>query len=668
MSNSPAKLIAPFKSAACAALDLPGSKSITNRAMLLAALSGGEVTLTGALFSRDTAIMASSLERLGYKAESDNAARTIKISGKRGQILNAEAEFFMGNAGTAARFITALVALKEGGYYRFDADSAMYKRPMAGLIEVLKAQGAEFEFFKEKNCFPFRMKTRGLKGGQVEIDASASSQLLSALLMVAPFAKQKMSVSLKGETVSKPFVQMTLDMMKQFGFKSLFKNSAHIFEPTLESAEMTSYAIEPDATAASYFAILPALTGGAVLLKNFSESGLQGDVMFVEALKEKGIVSAQDAGGSLLVRRGALSTCGALQKFDFNDISDTFLTLAAASAALDFPVKIGGIAHTRKQETDRVAAMAKELAKVCAQVEETEDSLTITPFDDLGAALKNKTLPIDIETYEDHRIAMSFGILGSLNALKNAEGWLQIENPACCGKTWAEFFDVLECARLSSQKFRVVAIDGGAAVGKSSVSKAAAGILKYMHVDTGSHYRTLACGLLKCGVTPSDVSAIESHLAKLETGTQTVGANSARMTINDELIEDALIRTKEVNDSVSVFASIPAVRDFLKSYQRSMADFARAHGFGGLIMEGRDIGSVIFPNADARIFLDADENTRQARRSKEGIADSIAQRDALDKARKTAPLVCPQGATLIDTSALTLEDVVARAVAAICLS
>ncbi len=658
--------ITPWASKACAIVRLPGSKSITNRAMLLASLRGGRTKLCGALFSRDTLIMADCLKRLGYDVEMNAPAGEIEISSKRGEIPNARAELFVGNAGTAARFITALACLKKGGEYFFDSDGAMYSRPMGGLIDALKAQGAVFEFLKAPNCFPFRMRTDGLAGGDAELDASQSSQMLSALLMVSGFAESPMRVKLTGETVSRPFVDMTMEMLRQFGFSTREDAGSYEICAPKDADEAFTYPVEPDATAASYFAMLCALLKGCVALENFAETPLQGDAAFIDALVGRGLLEAKKSRGNLVLC-GAEQPSGGLGEIDFNDISDTFLTLAAAACALKGSVKISGIAHTRKQETDRVAAMARELKKLCARVEEGDDSIEIFPHENLKDFLSSAKLPVEIETYDDHRVAMSFGVLGGVDALGGGAQWLRVMNPACASKTWAEFFDVLKKAREDSARFKVVAIDGGAAVGKSSVSKEASKALGFMHVDTGSHYRTLAYALLERGVKAEEGEGIGKALAGLELGTALVG-QSARMTVNGSLIDDALIRTQRVNENVSLFAAVPEVREFLKSYQRSMREYARANGFGGLIMEGRDIGSVIFPDAETRIFLDADEETRQKRRAAEGITDSIAARDALDKSRKTAPLVCPAGAHLIDTSRMTKDEVVAETILTICIS
>jgi len=401
VSSYPDKLpIVPFTRPVRGSVTLPGSKSITNRALILAALTRGTTTLHGALFSRDTHIMVAALRALGFLIVTDEKALTITIAGRGGEIPVREAKIDVGNAGTAARFLTAFVCLRPGGTYHFDGDEAMRRRPIGALLEALESQGAD----ASARSFPFTLRTAGLRGGQVDLDASESSQMLSALLMVAPHAKTPLTVRLKGEAGSKPFVTMTEAMVRQF------------------AAAPADYRIEGDASAASYFLALPVVTGGALALPNYG-GPLQGDMKFSEVIA----AVSRD-------RRG-------LDR-NFREFSDTFLTLAAIAPLLNGPTRISGIAHTRKQETDRVAGMARELARLGQHVIETEDSLEIHP--------RPLTPGVEIETYHDHRFAMSFGILGCHDLLKNGRPWLTIKDPACCAKTFPAFFDLLAGLRAAS--------------------------------------------------------------------------------------------------------------------------------------------------------------------------------------------------------------------------
>ncbi len=416
MSPYPEKLpIAPFTRPVRGSVTLPGSKSVTNRALILASLVKGKTTLRGALFSRDTRIMVAALKQLGFKIETDETALTVTIAGRGGEIPVREAKLDVGNAGTAARFLTAFVCLRPDGVYHFDGDEAMRRRPIGALLAALESQGAK----ASARNFPFTLKTASLPGGKVALDASESSQLLSALLMVAPHAKSPLTVQLKGGTVSRPFVEMTSRMLKQF------------------AGQPADYAIEGDASAASYFAALAIVTGGSVEVRgvNLAPDALQGDAEFYRLLTTKGLIGQS----GLTVSHGT-SRLGVVA--DFNDFSDTFLTLAAIAPLLDGPTKITGIAHTRKQETDRVAGMARELTKLGQHVIETEDALEIHP---------RPLVPgVEIETYHDHRFAMSFGVLGCHDLLKNGRPWLTIKDPGCCAKTFPAFFDLLASLRAAS--------------------------------------------------------------------------------------------------------------------------------------------------------------------------------------------------------------------------
>jgi len=412
--------IRPFTKPANGEVTLPGSKSLTNRALLLAALCDGPVTLTGALFSEDTQIMAAALTKLGIAVQTDDKAKTIEVTGGGGKIPNQSAEIFVGLAGTAARFLTAFCAAAPGGIYTIDGVPQMRKRPMKGLFEALISQGAEIKYLGEPGGFPVEIHARGLRGGPVEIDASESSQMLSALLMVAPLAKTRLEISEVGG-VRRPFVAMTEKLIASFS----------------PAATQRRYAIEPDATAASYFSALPLVTGGRTTLPGFQGAGrgLQGDTAFFSVLASCGAkVHVNSAPSSTEISWDATHGRHGVTE-NFSGFSDTFLTLAAIAPLLSSPTKITGIAHTRKQETDRVAGMARELIKLGQHVIETEDSLEIHP-----RPLKSG---VEIETYHDHRFAMSFAILGCYDLTGTGIPWLSICNPACCAKTFPNFFDVL---------------------------------------------------------------------------------------------------------------------------------------------------------------------------------------------------------------------------------
>ena len=439
--------ITPFTAPVKGSVELPGSKSITNRALILAALCRDPVTLRGALFSRDTAIMVKALRSLGFKVTTNAKAKTIRVEGRGGVIPEATAKINVGNAGTAARFLPAALCLKKRGHYTLDGDEAMRHRPMKGLLDALRRLGAEIEFKGQPDHFPFVLHTHGLPGGTVEVDASASSQILSAMMMAAAWAKGNLETHRTGLVISEPFIRMTAKLIPRFN---------RGFVPDIDAPGFDQFFhVEPDATAASYFVALPIATAGAApgySIQGLGENtDLQGDIGFLTVAQAVGLHVTKKAYHTEIAPGPAYH--GVTQ--NFNPFSDTFLTLAAIAPLLEGPMHITGIAHTRKQETDRIHAMATELKKLGQGIEEFEDGLTITPnlkkLRTLAAkGVKTKKL-LSIETYEDHRVAMSFGILGCHDLLGTGKPWLQIQNPACCGKTFPNFFDVLEELRKKSK-------------------------------------------------------------------------------------------------------------------------------------------------------------------------------------------------------------------------
>ena len=450
--------IAPFPGPAQGRISLPGSKSVTNRALLLAALAEGTVILQGALFSRDTAIMAEALRALGIRVLEDAPAQTLTVFGTGPRIPRSEASLTVGNAGTAARFLTAFLALRQGGAFHLDGDEAMRRRPMRGLLDALRQAGARFEFRGQPDHFPFTMRPRGISGGTLAVDASASSQILSALLLVAPLASGPVRIERLGETVSHPFIDLTISLLEQFGLHTQERDGHRVFQFAgggRVSIPEGRYSIEPDATAGSYFMALPIATGGTVEIEGAGAIRLQGDIRFTDVLESLGCTlgSAGPAGGDLRASATQLAD-GECLEVDFQPISDTFLTLAALAPILGRRVVLRGIAHTRHQETDRVAAMACELRRLGQQVQEDEDALTIEPD---PAEMAQRALAaracgrlLTIETYEDHRVAMSFAILGSHNLLGDGLPWMQIADPMCCAKTFPGFFQTLACLRRQS--------------------------------------------------------------------------------------------------------------------------------------------------------------------------------------------------------------------------
>ena len=418
-------LIHPVARPIDATVRVPGSKSITNRALLLAALCEGTSRLEGALFSDDTHYMSEALLRLGVPVRFDQAKEWFEVDGQGGRF-RGEAELFLGNAGTAVRFLTAALCLGEGTF-NLDGVARMRTRPIGDLLGALRTLGAKILAANE--CLPLEIEAGGLKGGRVSIRGDASSQFLSALLLVGPKTRDGLEVSIDGPLCSKPYVEMTLSMLAQWGAQSSHQNLERFHIPGGQSFEAQNpYQIEPDASGASYFFAAAALTGGKVRVKNLGKDALQGDVAFVDILAQMGCVVKK--GKHSIEVRGPQDGVLHGGSFDMNAISDTVMTLAAIAPFALEPVEIKNVAHIRGKETDRLSALSTELNRLGVKVEERADGLLIFPAKKLKRAA--------IKTYDDHRMAMSFAITG----LKSPG--IEIRDPGCVAKTFPDFFERLE--------------------------------------------------------------------------------------------------------------------------------------------------------------------------------------------------------------------------------
>ena len=441
--------IIPFKNKNKLQVNIPGSKSISNRALILAVLNNKPVKLNGILKSEDVEIMISCLRELGIKIENQGDGEALLVNGTSGVIPSQKGDLNVGNAGTVARFLTALLALQQRGEFTLDGSEAMRKRPMKGLIVALESHGTKFEFIDDEYCFPFKMICKGITSDNWEIDASNSSQIISAILLIAPLISGNTHINLINGTVSRPFVNMTLEMMKEFAQEisgNLIISDDRYEIPCFQyQLTQNEYQIEPDATAASYFLSLPIAIGGDIHINGIQNCKLQGDIEFCKIISKCGLSLSKTDNGIEVSFIDHING----GNFDFNDISDTFLTLAALSPLLDSPLKIYGIAHTRKQETDRVSGMVNELRKFGLNIEEEHDSIYIIPHVDLNKFIEQR--PVEIETYKDHRFAMSFAILGSHDLFKDQQPWIRILDPQCCSKTFPRFFDVLSQCRSESR-------------------------------------------------------------------------------------------------------------------------------------------------------------------------------------------------------------------------
>jgi 3-phosphoshikimate 1-carboxyvinyltransferase len=425
--------ITPIHHPLNATIHVPGSKSLTNRALLIAALSNGTTRLTNALFSDDSCYFAKALQTLGFDVQLDEASHAMTVTGLGGKIPARKAELFIGNAGTAARFLSAFLTLGNGEYI-LDGEPRMRERPIGDLVDSLAQLGATIQPIQPSAfnlqpsiiCPPVEIHARGLPGGKTKIAGNISSQFLSALLMVAPYARSPVEIEVTTELNSKPYVDMTIAIMQDFGVHVERQGYERFIIRHSLFHSLSSYSIESDASAASYFFAAPAICGGTVRVENISRKSKQGDIGFLDVLQQIGCKVKE--GDNFIEVTGAGSLHGV--DVDMRDISDTAQTLAAIAPFASSPTRIRGIAFIRAKETDRVHAVCTELRRLGVRVEEHDDGMTIHPAE--------KMRPAVVRTYNDHRMAMAFSLIGL-----RAEG-VTIENPACVSKTFPTFFEVLE--------------------------------------------------------------------------------------------------------------------------------------------------------------------------------------------------------------------------------
>jgi 3-phosphoshikimate 1-carboxyvinyltransferase len=402
---------------------VPGSKSHTNRALVLAALADGTSDLQGALFSDDTTLMAAALREIGFDVDADPTRSLFTVHGAGGRIPRHEASVSIGNAGTAARFLTAVLALGQGTFV-IDGNPAMQKRPIGPLLDALKQLGADAVSVRGDGCPPVRVSAHGLRGGTASIPGNISSQYISALLMCAPCAANGVTLDIQGELVSRPYLDVTAQAMNAFGV-SLENDAYRRFRVAGgQRYRATTYHVEPDASAASYFFAAAAASKGRAVALGLGSRSLQGDLGFVRILERMGCAVRQTETETEVVGPPQLHGVDV----DMSDLSDTAQTLAAIAPLADSPTRITGIGFIRKKETDRIGAVVRELCRIGVRAEEQPDGLIVHP---------GQPHPGSIETYDDHRMAMSFAILGLF-----APG-ITIRNPACVSKTFPGFFDAL---------------------------------------------------------------------------------------------------------------------------------------------------------------------------------------------------------------------------------
>ena len=412
--------ITPVRGPLDASIRPPGSKSLTNRALVCAALARGTSTLSGALDSDDTRVMIDALSKLGIGVEVDLAARTLTVTGCAGQIPAQAAELYVANSGTTVRFLTALVALGQGTF-RLDGSARMRERPIQDLLDALAQCGIDARSTSGSGCPPVEIRASGLTGGHVQMRGDVSSQFLSGLLLAAPYARAALNIDVSGQLVSQPYVLMTLAVMESFGVSVPAGDLSQLQIAAPRCYKSRAYEIEPDASAASYFWAAAAIAGGRVTVAGLGQGSLQGDVAFCHCLEMMGCRVEYHAGETTVIG-------GPLRGIDvdMNAISDTVQTLAPVALFAQGPTNIRGVAHIRHKETDRIAAVATELRKFGAVVEERADGLRITP--------PAKVYGATIETYDDHRMAMGMALVGLRTA------GVVINDPLCTAKTYPGFF------------------------------------------------------------------------------------------------------------------------------------------------------------------------------------------------------------------------------------
>ena len=428
--------IKPLEKPVDATVRVPGSKSVTNRALIVAALAAGTSTILNPLVSDDSYWLMDALTRLGFSVHADRDKGEVTIGGLGGKIpyTESEVEVYVGNAGTAARFLPPLLSLGEGKY-RIDGTSRMRERPVEDLVESLRHLGADIRYDGEKERFPLMVVGRGLQGGVAKVESSRSSQFLSGVLMSAPYATEKVVLEVAGKLVSRPYVGITLGVMEAFGCSIDVDVERGRYTVSPGSYKARRYEVEPDASAASYFMAAAAVTGGRIRIPGLGTHTSQGDMRFLEVLERMGCGVDVEAGQVEV--RGPQRLEGV--EVDMNEFSDTMMTLAVIAPFAEGPTLITNIEHTRHQETDRISAVANELARLGVEVEEMNSSLRIIPQAD--EPINSRLKPTVVETYGDHRMAMSFAVAGLVSP------GIRIKEPVCVTKTFPDYFQRLESLR-----------------------------------------------------------------------------------------------------------------------------------------------------------------------------------------------------------------------------
>lgn len=657
----------PHLASAHGCVQLPGSKSISNRVLLLAALSHGTTVLHDLLDSDDTRVMLQALHALGCTITPGQVTpgQPLHITGLGGALpVDAAATLFLGNAGTAMRPLTAALAVL-GGQFEMTGIARMYERPIGDLVDALRQLGCQIDYLGTPGYPPLKIGHPDFAAhlaAPIRVRGDVSSQFLTSLLMALPLLArtQAITIDVQGELISKPYIHITLELLARFGIR-VENHSWQRFVIPAGSRYQSPGAIhvEADASSASYFIALGAIATGdngqkSIKIEGVGLDSIQGDIRFAEAAQAMGAVVT---GGPnwLQVQRGAWPLKAI--DLDCNHIPDAAMTLAAMALYANGTTTLRNIASWRVKETDRIAAMACELRKLGATVEEGADFIRITPpasVQDWQAA--------SIHTYDDHRVAMCF----SLAAFNPAGLPVRIEDPQCVAKTFPDYFEALFTLVQPSAPAPVICIDGPTASGKGTVASLVAQRLGFALLDSGALYRIAGLAATRAGIPLEAAHA--QQIADLVATLHIVFTPDQRVLLGAEDISLA-IRTEAAGMNASRVSAFPAVRQALLQLQR---DFRR---LPGLVADGRDMGTVIFPDAALKVYLSASAQCRAERRFKQlidkglsaNIADLLADlqaRDARDMQRSAAPLKPAEDALHWDNHAeRTIEQAVQQVLA-----
>lgn len=643
----------PSLTGAAGTVRLPGSKSISNRVLLLAALASGTTTIRDLLDSDDTRVMLDALRALGCGVDPDGS--TLRITGLGGQLKPNEAllPLFLGNAGTAMRPLTAALSLL-GGEFELSGVPRMHERPIGDLVDALTQLGCRIDYLGNPGYPPLRI--RPVPHGELALDApirvrgDVSSQFLTALLLALPIAAAgDIVIEVVGELISKPYIEITLNLLARFGIQVQREGWERFTIPAgSRYSSPGDIHVEADASSASYFIALGAIATGVsgkdgIRIEGVGADSIQGDIRFIDAARQMGALV--DSGPNWLeIRRGAWPLKAI--DLDANHIPDAAMTLAVMALYADGPTTLRNIASWRVKETDRIDAMANELQKLGATVEAGPDFIRVHPL------AQASWRAASIRTYDDHRVAMCF----SLAAFNPAGVPVRILDPHCVAKTFPDYFETLFSVAETAE-VPVICIDGPTASGKGTLAAEVARLLGYHYLDSGSLYRVTGLAMRRAGLSAD--SQHEAQIAALAAALP-LQFTEGKVLLDGEDVSDE-IRTEAAGMDASRVSTLPAVREALLTLQQ------RFRQLPGLVADGRDMGTVIFPDATLKVFLTASAAQRAERRHKQLISKGISTtldslrsdleaRDARDSSRSVAPLKPAQDARHLDNSQLSIEQ------------